>query len=51
VIQEQDGETVLVVTTVVEDPVFLVDPYILSSQYKKQKDSNGWDPTPCSATW
>ncbi len=51
VIQEQDGETVLVVTTVLEDPVFLIDPYILSSQYKKQKDSSGWDPTPCSATW
>ena len=51
VIQEQDGGTVLVVTTVLEDPVFLVDPYILSSQYKKQKDSSGWDPTPCSATW
>jgi len=51
VIQEQDGETVLVVTTVLEDPVFLVDPYILSSQYRKQKDSTGWDPTPCSSTW
>jgi hypothetical protein len=51
VIQEQDGETVLVVTSVLEDPVYLVDPYILSSQYKKQKDSTGWDPTPCSSIW
>jgi hypothetical protein len=41
----------LVVTTVVEDPQYLTQPFIVSSQFKKQADSAGWDPTPCSATW
>ena len=41
----------LVVTTVVEDPRYLTQPFIVSSQFKKQADSTGWDPTPCSATW
>jgi hypothetical protein len=42
---------VLVVTTVVEDPAFLTQPFIVSSQFRKQPDAAGWDPTPCSATW
>jgi hypothetical protein len=42
---------VLVVTTVVEDPAFLTQPFIVSSQFKRQRDAAGWDPTPCSATW
>lgn len=42
---------ILVVTTVVEDPEFLTQPFIVSSQFKKQRDAAGWDPTPCSATW
>jgi hypothetical protein len=42
---------VLVVTTVVDDPAFLTQPFIVSSQFKKQRDATGWDPTPCSATW
>jgi hypothetical protein len=42
---------VLVVTTVVEDPAFLTQPFIVSSQFRKQRDAAGWDPTSCSATW
>jgi hypothetical protein len=42
---------VLVVTTVVEDPMFLTQPLIVSSQFRKQADATGWNPTPCSATW
>jgi hypothetical protein len=42
---------VLVVTTVVEDPAFLTQPFIVSSQFTRQRDAAGWDPTPCSATW
>jgi hypothetical protein len=41
----------LVVTTVVEDSQYLTQPFIVSSQFKKQADNAGWDPTPCSATW
>lgn len=45
------GLEVLVVTTVVEDPKYLTQPFIVSSQFKKQADGSGWDPTPCSSTW
>jgi hypothetical protein len=41
----------LVVTSVVEDTKYLRQPFILSTQFKKQTDASGWEPTPCSATW
>jgi hypothetical protein len=46
-----NGSTLLIVTTIVEDPRYLRQPFIVSSQFKKQADASGWDPTPCSATW
>ena len=44
-------EPLLVVTTIVEDPDYLTQPFIVSTQFRKQADARGWDPTPCSATW
>ena len=44
------GET-LVVTSVVQDPRYFPQPFIVSSVFKKQADASGWDPTPCSSTW
>jgi hypothetical protein len=41
----------LVVTTVVEDPRYLQQPFIVSSHFKKEAYGSKWDPTPCSATW
>ena len=49
--RERSGEQLLVVTAVVEDPKYLRQPFIVSSQFKKQADAKGWDPSPCSATW
>jgi hypothetical protein len=46
-----DGGQLLVVTTVVDDPVYLQQPFIVSSHFKKEADASKWDPTPCSATW
>ena len=48
--QGQDGR-LLVVTTVVDDPRYLSQPFIVSSHFKKEPDGSKWDPTPCSATW
>ena len=42
---------VLVVTTVVDDPRYLLQPFIVSSHFKKEADGSKWDPTPCSSTW
>ena len=41
----------LLVTTTVEDPVYLRAPYIVSPHFKKEPDGSKWDPTPCSSTW
>lgn len=46
-----DGGKLLLVTTVVEDPVYLNGQYIVSPHFKKEPDGSKWDPTPCSSTW
>jgi hypothetical protein len=48
-IVDDDGQEYLAVTTMVDDPQYLVQPYIKTYQYKKQPDATGWNPTPCSA--
>jgi hypothetical protein len=40
---------VLLVTTIVDDPQYLQQPFIVSSQFKKEADGSKWDPTPCTA--
>ena len=44
-----EGVDYLVVTNFLEDPQYLAQPYVRSVQFKKQADSKGWNPTPCSA--
>ena len=46
---EPDGLSYLIVTTVVDDPQYLQQPFITSTHYKKQPDAKGWNPTPCEA--
>ena len=46
-----DGGRLLLVTTIVEDPVYLNGPYIVSPHFKKEADGSKWDPTPCSSNW
>ena len=41
----------LLVNTIVEDPVYLTGPYVTSPHFKKEADGSKWDPTPCSSTW
>jgi hypothetical protein len=43
------GGQLLLITAVVEDSRFLQQPFIVSSQFKKETDGLKWDPTPCSA--
>jgi hypothetical protein len=44
-----NGDEWFTVTTIVEDPVYLREPFITSSDFKKQRNSDGYNPTPCSA--
>ena len=46
-----DGGRLLLVTTIVEDPVYLTGTYVISPHFKKEPDGSKWDPTPCSSTW
>jgi hypothetical protein len=49
--RQRNGDQWLVVTIMVEDPQYLTQTFVISSQFKKQADSSGWDPTPCSSRW
>ncbi len=42
-----DGEEWFVVTTVVEDPMYLTEPYVTSSHFIKEADDSGWRLFPC----
>ena len=43
-----NGDTVLVVRTVVDDPVYLQLPFITSTNFKLERDGSKWKPTPCA---
>jgi hypothetical protein len=43
------GAEYLAVTSMLEDPEYLLQPWVRTSQFKKQGDAKGWNPTPCSA--
>jgi hypothetical protein len=44
-----EGIDYLIVTNFLEDPQYLAQPYVRTVQFKRQADSKGWNPTPCSA--
>jgi hypothetical protein len=49
VFTEPNADTWFMVTTVVEDPVYLAVPFVTTSHFKKLRDASGWDPEPCRA--
>jgi hypothetical protein len=48
---QRNGDQWLVVTAIVDDPKYLTQSFVVSSQFRKLADARGWDPTPCSSTW
>jgi hypothetical protein len=46
---EPNGDSWLIVTTIVDDPKYLNQPFVTSTHFKKQADGTGWNPTPCTA--
>ncbi len=46
---EPDGNSWLVVSSIVTDPQYLTGPYAWTVHFKKIPDREGWDPTPCRA--
>jgi hypothetical protein len=47
--KEPDGNSWLIVTTIVTDPQYLSQAYITSSQFKKLPGPTGWSPSACEA--
>lgn len=48
-VDEANGAAYLVVTTTVEDPVYLARPFETATHYRKLPDARGWNPASCSA--
>ena len=46
---EPNGDRWFTVTTIVEDPTYLDEPFITSSHFKKEPDGAKWHPTACAA--
>lgn len=42
-------DELIVLTSIVEDPVYLTRPFVTSSHFKKLPGAEGWKPTPCSS--
>jgi hypothetical protein len=47
--KESNGDQWMIVTTLVEDPEYLNQPFQRSTHFKRLPDASGWDPMPCSA--
>jgi hypothetical protein len=48
-IAEPTREQRILVTIVVNDPVYLQQPWTVPVHFKKERDGSKWDPTPCNA--
>jgi hypothetical protein len=46
--KERNGDTWFAVTTVVEDLQYLTEPFVTSTNFKKEPDGSKWSPTACS---
>ena len=44
---EPNGDVILLVRTVVDDPKYLQTPFITSTHFKLEKDGSKWNPSPC----
>jgi len=45
---DNGGQEYLAVTTMLDDPQYLQQPYVKTYQFKKQRDAAGWRPTACT---
>jgi len=48
---DRNGVSYLIVTSVVDDPQYLSDRFIISGQFRREPDASKWNPTPCRPMW
>jgi hypothetical protein len=46
---ETDGTSYLIITTIVDDPMYLAQPFITSTHFKMEPNGSKWMPMPCEA--
>jgi hypothetical protein len=46
-VDEPNGDSWLVVTSSLDDPMNLAQPYMLSTHFKREPDGSKWNPRPC----
>lgn len=46
-VETPNGIQYLIVTSIVEDPTYLNQPYVTSTHFKREADGKKWDPTRC----
>jgi hypothetical protein len=49
--KEANGDQWIILTSAVDDPVYLQEPFLTSPNFLREPDGSKWDPTPCSASW
>jgi hypothetical protein len=47
---EPNGDTWLILTSVLDDPQYLLQPYMLTTHYKREPDGSKFNPRPCEET-
>jgi hypothetical protein len=48
-LKDDDGSEYLAITSMLDDSQYLAQPWVRTNQFRKQADTKGWNPTPCSA--
>ena len=48
-LKDDDGGEYLAITSMLDDAQYLQQPWVRTSQFRKQTDARGWNPTPCAA--
>jgi hypothetical protein len=48
-VNEPNGDSYIIVTSTVDDPMYLTAPFMLSTHFKKEADGQKWNPQPCTA--
>lgn len=51
IVTEPNGNPMLLVTIATTDPLYLRQPFVISSHFKKEASNAKWKPTECSARW
>lgn len=48
-LKDDDGLEYIAITSMLEDAQYLQQPWVRTSQFRKQPDAKGWNPSPCTA--